>query len=810
MKTTMADSTIEAEAAPRANPGERALRQRLDAFVGEWRTSLGERWDGTKASVLHEELEKINADAEAQAFGDIATPTLELIVFLCSFVETGAVPSALQRQALAGLVDNLGQSSAPPRSAPRAAKRAVASHVRGQVHYLAAPERMIDTLAPTLGAQRFLVRPFEQIDALSRAMAESPPDVLLVDDAFVPQLHGLLEIAARARDAQRDTPVCLVLSEAADLARVLYAQRAGADAVVSSRDPVAIFARIEEMLEQRRSLGYRVLVVEDDPAQAKFCESVLHHRGITTRVCATAGGVIETLQDFHPDLVLLDFYLPDGNGIEVAQMIRAEPGCAFLPVVFLSGEQDLDRRFDAISMGGDDFLTKPVKPRHLLLTVESRVRRARTLSASAGSARGERRGTLSGRDAFLQELQHLAETGVEACAALVYVAVDDVDAVRERVGFVTAGTLGQQLASAIAGELPFARPLCAYGEYVFLALAQREDELSLRQALEQARTRLAARAWLSSEDPLRLNFTLSALRVTGPADRAESLIRRVRQLALTLQSSGGGDVALDLRDPNAATEDPRVRLVRAILRTTADSSNSLLSYQPFAPLAGNLSGQYLARMQLKPPRSSQSILIEPEEYLPLARGLGLATLADRRLIRLALRQVHARGSDIGELRLFLPISAESLLDAAFAPWLATELRAQAVPASAIALEFDIADLIEQQPNDGSIETLQRVGARFCLRANDDSERAQRWLQHAAFNVVRFERPVVPVANGSPWATMAQRFASVRGLGKIVIATGVNDMNDIGELLRGGAHYANGVVVCDWLGDFDFDFAGAVL
>ncbi|HSX62725.1 MAG TPA: response regulator [Tahibacter sp.] len=805
----MAQTSTDAEAARRAPAGERALRQRLDAFVSEWRNSLGDIWDGAKAGLLHEELEKINAEAEAQDVGDIATPTLELIVFLCSFIETGAIPSTVQRQALAGLVDGLSQSAEAPRTAPRAVKRAVASTVRGQVHYLAAGARVIEALAPTLGAHRFLVRPFDETAPLSLAMTESPPDVLLVDDAFVPQLHGLLESISRARDTQRDPPVCLVLSEAADPARMLYAQRAGADAVVSSRDPVEIVARIEEMLEQRRSLGYRVLVVEDDPPQAKFCESVLHHRGITTRVVADATSVIAAVREFHPDLVLLDFYLPDGNGIEVAQTIRAEPGCAFLPVVFLSGEQDLDRRFDAISMGGDDFLTKPVKPRHLLLTVESRVRRARTLIATTGSARGERRGTLSGRDVFLQELQLLADSSGDACVGLVYIAVDDIENVRERVGFVAAGTLGQQLASAIASELPFARPICAYGEYTFLALAQRDDELALRQALEQARSRLAARAWLSADDPLRLNFTLSALRVTGPSERAESLLRRARQQALIVQSAGGNDVSIDLRDPNVASEDPRVRLVRAILRSAADLGNSPLSYQPFAPLAGNLSGQYLARMQLKPPRSSQSILIDPAEYLPLARALGLATHADRRLIRLALRQIHARGNTADELRVFLPLTAESLLDTAFAPWLATELRAHAVSAASIALEFDIADLIEQQPADGAIETLQRVGARFCLRANDDSERAQRWLNHAAFSVVRFERPAAS-GSGSPWAALANRFATVRGLGKIIVASGVDDMSDIGELLRSGTHYANGAAVCDWLRDFDFDFAGAVL
>ncbi|MBL8298802.1 MAG: response regulator [Rhodanobacteraceae bacterium] len=806
----MAVTRPDASATPSSATAESALRRRVDAFANDWRSSLGGSWDGAKASALHEELERINAEAEAQALVDIATPTLELIVFLCSFVENGAVPSVVQRQALANLVDGLGQPAEAPRPAPSAPKRAAASNVRGQVHYLAAANRVIDALAPTLGAQRFLVRPFDAVGPLNLAIVESPPDVLLVDNEFVPQLHALIEAVSRASDAQRYPPVCIVLAEEADPARVLFAQRAGADAVVSSRDPVAVLARVEEMLEQRRSLGYRVLVVEDDPPQAKFCESVLHHRGITTRVCGDAASVIAAVREFHPDLVLLDFYLPDGNGIEVAQAIRAEPGCAFLPVVFLSGEQDLDRRFDAISMGGDDFLTKPVKPRHLLMTVESRVRRARILSATSGSLRGERRGTLSGRDVFLQELQLSASSRGETCTALAYIALDDIESVRERAGFVAAGALGQQLAAAVAAELPFARSICAYGDYVFLALVQRDDEAGLRQSLEDARKQLAARSWLSADDPLRLNFTLSALRVMGPADRVESLIRRVRQQALTVQAAGGNDVGLDLRDPNAATEDPRVRLIRAILRSSAELDNSVLTYQPFAPLAGNLSGQYLARMQLKPPRSSQSILVEPAEYLPLARSMGLATQADRRLIRLALRQIHTSKAPHGELRVFLPTTAESLLDHAFAPWLATELRAHGVPAAAIALEFDIADLVEHQPSDAVIEVLQRVGARFCLRADDDSERAQRWLQHASFGIVCFERPTQPVATGSPWATLANRFAIVRGLGKIVIASGVDDMGDIGELLRSSVHYASGAAVCDWLHDFVFDFNGTVL
>uniref|UniRef100_UPI0021479D8D hypothetical protein n=1 Tax=Tahibacter caeni TaxID=1453545 RepID=UPI0021479D8D len=144
----MVDSVTESEAPRRAAAGERALRQRLESFVAEWRANLGDHWDGAKAGLLHEELEKINAEAEARDFAEIAVPTLELIVFLCSFVETGAIPSAVQRAALGGLVDGLAPAAAAPKPAPRAVKRAPASSVRGQVNYLAAADRAIDALAP--------------------------------------------------------------------------------------------------------------------------------------------------------------------------------------------------------------------------------------------------------------------------------------------------------------------------------------------------------------------------------------------------------------------------------------------------------------------------------------------------------------------------------------------------------------------------------------------------------------------------------------------------------------------------------------
>jgi CheY-like chemotaxis protein len=67
--------------------------------------------------------------------------------------------------------------------------------------------------------------------------------------------------------------------------------------------------------------------------------------------------VLESLKSLKPDLILIDLHMPLANGAELTALIREHPAFTYLPIVFLSGENDPDVRFDAINSGGDDFLT---------------------------------------------------------------------------------------------------------------------------------------------------------------------------------------------------------------------------------------------------------------------------------------------------------------------------------------------------------------------------------------------------------------------------------------------------------------------
>jgi PleD family two-component response regulator/EAL domain-containing protein (putative c-di-GMP-specific phosphodiesterase class I) len=797
--------------------GDRPLRQRTQGFVQSWRETLAKNWQPEQASAMYDSIERLAAQAEEQGASDISGPALELTVYLCSFVDGGARPSPAQRQGLEELIDRLATVSGEAATAPRTVRKQAPAtdSTHRHVFYLRAEEREIGGLASSLGKQGYIVRPYDEREAVLHALEEVSPDVLLIDEAFVAEVHMLTEHVQRERPAHKDPTLCLLLAEETDITRTLFAQRAGADAVITERDPIAMIAKLDELWAQRRALGYRVLIVEDDRGQAKFCESILRHRGMLTSVCEDPVGVPAALDEFKPDLVLLDLYLPGSNGIEVAQRIR-ESGHAFLPIVFLSGEHDLDLRFDAIRMGADDFITKPVKPRHLVTAVESRIKRARQLAATQQGGRGERRGTLSGRDVMASEVLRAAREEQERCPALVLIAVDDTEDVLRSVGFVAGGTLSQQLAAAIAAEIRGARTLSAWGELRFLALLHADDELALRELLEALRNKLEARPWLSDQAPARLHLSMGCLRLNPQLQSVEEALERVRALCAAAQAAGGARCEFDLRTPtSAASEDPQVRLVRAILRAPSVRGTAQFGFQPLVPLAGHVAGQYEARMALRPPKSSQALLLQRADYLPIAREQNMVAHADRHLLRGVIELVREKRQPDQELRLYLPMAVSSLFDPAFAPWLAAELGGHGVSSSVLALEFEGDEIrAELSRLRGPLDSLQRVGVRLALTVTHalDAAAISKLLTLDAFSVIKFARGGDASAKPeAAWdAAWSKAMAEARSLGKVTVACGIANVGDIGVLLRLGAHYVQGDMLSEWLSDWSFDFAEAVL
>jgi two-component system sensor histidine kinase/response regulator len=123
-----------------------------------------------------------------------------------------------------------------------------------------------------------------------------------------------------------------------------------------------------------------ILVVDDNGANRELARHTLEDEGY--RVLLASGGeeAIAAVEREAPDCVVLDVAMPGVDGFTACERIRALPDAADTPVVFLTALRDVDTFDRALRAGGDDFLTKPVRPTELVIRIQSALK-LRRLSA---------------------------------------------------------------------------------------------------------------------------------------------------------------------------------------------------------------------------------------------------------------------------------------------------------------------------------------------------------------------------------------------------------------------------------------------
>lgn len=117
-----------------------------------------------------------------------------------------------------------------------------------------------------------------------------------------------------------------------------------------------------------------VLVVEDDPYISDLITLLLEDSGYEVCTAATAASAYEQIESGSPDLVILDWMLPDTPGDQVCRVIKGRPGQSFLPILMLTARSTLADRVAGLDAGADDYLTKPFHADELMARTRALLR----------------------------------------------------------------------------------------------------------------------------------------------------------------------------------------------------------------------------------------------------------------------------------------------------------------------------------------------------------------------------------------------------------------------------------------------------
>lgn len=223
-------------------------------------------------------------------------------------------------------------------------------------------------------------------ESLLAALEPQPAEAVLIDvDAEGDSdeaRRDLIEFLAGLRFAPGFADWLLFTFSSEDsLPMRLQVARAGAQGFFAKPfDSMRVVDRLERLRQERQAMPGRVLLVDDDEMLARHHAAVLEAGGFDVRTCTDPLKALDAMEQFQPELVLMDLYMPGCSGPELARVIRMHDAWLATPLVFLSAETNFELQLTAASEGADDFLTKPIADGHLVAAVRTRVERARQVA----------------------------------------------------------------------------------------------------------------------------------------------------------------------------------------------------------------------------------------------------------------------------------------------------------------------------------------------------------------------------------------------------------------------------------------------
>jgi len=214
-----------------------------------------------------------------------------------------------------------------------------------------------------------------------RGWRSAPPDsdaplavIFIATDSGEIDEHAAIA-AVRSRCAASQL---IYLGAQSNIENVVGLMRSGIDTTIALEENASTLLNcILDLVQSYELEKYRVLVVEDSRVAAKLVQRTLAEHGLDSRAIHDPGSLLEELQSYRPDLILMDMHMPRFTGVEATRVLRQMPAYKSLPIVYLSGEADVGMQVEALRLGGDQFLIKPFNPVLLTAVVKTRIERFR-------------------------------------------------------------------------------------------------------------------------------------------------------------------------------------------------------------------------------------------------------------------------------------------------------------------------------------------------------------------------------------------------------------------------------------------------
>ncbi|HUF48966.1 MAG TPA: EAL domain-containing protein [Vicinamibacterales bacterium] len=528
----------------------------------------------------------------------------------------------------------------------------------------------------------------------------------------------------------------------------------------------------------------RLLVVDDDEMNLEIVRRRLSRLGFDVVVSTDGPGALERLQQTDLDLVLLDIEMPQLSGIELLRRLRETYSPTELPVIIVSGKHDSDTVVEALGLGANDYVTKPVD----MAVTSARIQAQLARRSEGTAARTNKLSGLPNRAGLDHWWTHRVDK--DQAVALITLNLDRFRVINNGLGHETGDKAIADVGRRLRGVAPrgsfVGHP---YGDE-FIVVVEGADET---MALEVAAGLLREVHEPFAPSVVPITITASAGISLGDGHRRiEELVGEADAALYRAKTEAGGHAILFQPELRSRAAE-RLRL-ETELQAGLTSEAIRIEYQPIVALSdGSVAGfEALARWN-HPTRGE----VPPSAFIPLAEETGLILSLGHQVLTMACRQLRewqALSILPPDGSLAVNVSAAQLHDPGWIDTVQAIIAETGVDPKGLKIEITegmlVADLDRARELLGK---LQQIGVQIALDDFGTGYSSLTYLQHLPLNWIKVDRSFVSeLADVSRKSRIVQSVIDLASkLGIDVVAEGIESARDYNWLRVMGCRYGQG-------------------